>query len=273
MPIERARVDPRIVALARDRICVDPGLLPDERRFNPPARSVLLRRPAMKSSLRFVLLASPMLLAACSSAGGGENLGTSDEALSRRHVDRVTTISYAPNSFVIGNAYPGWTDEVQGDPQFSSGPGNPHGASYRWGFLFGENFDRCAWINDADVDSDGAGRHPGARCGSPQQIDTPYFVDTFTNGVRNDLVGDGSDTNMHYTGSGCTDTNGYGNVAPWRVPATPANRIGQIPDGRLLKWRYVSKDGDWVLVRDPTPGMSPNWYFVQRGCVSLVNKN
>jgi hypothetical protein len=138
------------------------------------------------------------------------------------------------------------------------------------GLVFGESFDHCAWIDNANLAS---GSHePGAYCGAPQEIDTPYFLATYTNGVHNDLAGDGSATHMHYAGSGCSDQNGYGNVEPWRVPATPDNVVGTIPDGKLLLWRYVSKDGDWVLVRDPAPPPNaPNWYFVHRGCVSVAN--
>jgi hypothetical protein len=194
------------------------------------------------------------------------------EALAVHEVDTITTISYAPNSYVIGNAYPGWTDDVQGNPQFSSGPGNPNGVSYRWGYLFGEGFDRCAWI--ADGASSGSKHETGSKCGSPQEIDTPYFLAEYTNGIHNALAGDGSVTHMHYAGSGCTDRNGYGNVEPWKVPATPHNEVGPIPDGRELRWRYVSKDGHWVLVREPgAPAGQPSWFFVHRGCVSLANTN
>ncbi len=220
--------------------------------------------------LRLALALGPSLLLGCSGTADDAAASTS-EALGVDKVARITTLSYAPNSFVIGNAYPGWTDEVQGNPQFSSGPGNPNGASYRWGYLFGEGFDRCAWINDGDL---GRGPHEnGTRCGSPQEIDTGSFLATYTNGEHNGLVGDGSDTHMHYAGSGCTDVNGYGNVEPWRVPATPHNTLGPVPNGKLLKWRYASRDGHWVLVRDPSPPANqPNWYFVQRGCVSLANR-
>jgi len=207
-------------------------------------------------------------LAGCSAA----DVASSDEELAKKSVERITTISYAPNSFVIGNAYPGWTDMVQGSPQFSKGPGNEDGASYRWGYLYGESFDHCAWVDDEDVSQ---GTHQnGAMCGSPQQIDTPHFLATYTNGIHNALAGDGSLTHMHWAGSGCTDRNGYGNVEPWRVPATKGNPVGEVPDGKELRWRYVSKDGSWVLVRDPSPPANqPNWYFVHRGCVSLANVN
>jgi hypothetical protein len=187
-------------------------------------------------------------------------------------VRRISTISYAPNSFVIGNAYPGWTDVIQGPAQFSSGPGNPNGASYRWGYLYGENFDHCAWVDNDNVDPTTT-VHGANLCGSPQEIDTPLFMARFTNGIHNDLPGDGSLTHMHYAGSGCTDHRGFGNVAPWRVPATPANVVGVVPDGKELKWRYVTRDGEWVLVRDPVPpAHQPNWYFVHRGCVSVANR-
>jgi len=207
------------------------------------------------------------VLAACVAS---DETTSDEEALGIEKVEHITTISYAPNSYVIGNAYPGWTDEVQGDPQFSRGPGNEGGVYYRWGYLFGENFDHCAWLNNAVIGD--AVHEPGARCGSPQQIDTPHFMATYTNGDHNQLPGDGSVTHMHYAGSGCSDRRGYGNVAPWRVPATPANPVGVIPDGKTLRWRYVSRDGEWVLVRDPTPPANqPNWYFVHRGCVSIAN--
>jgi hypothetical protein len=201
-----------------------------------------------------------------------QDTATAEEELSIAKVDRINTISYAPNSYVIGNAYPEWTDLIQGDPQFARGPGNLNGASYRWGYLFGENFDHCAWVNSDDIGS--GSHHDGARCGDPQEIDTPHFMATYTNGEHNTLAGDGSVTHMHYAGSGCSEHRGFGNVEPWRLPATPANAVGTIPDGKELRWRYVSRDGKWVLVRDPAPQPNePNWYFVHRGCVSLANTN
>ncbi|HEY1814604.1 MAG TPA: hypothetical protein VGG74_19770 [Kofleriaceae bacterium] len=224
-----------------------------------------------------VRLAFLVALAGCVAGCVSDVDGDSDEPVSispdsvRSTVQSITTISYAPNSYVIGNAYPGWTDVVQGPGQVSSGPGNPKGADYRWGYLFGENFDRCAWINNDSVAAD-TSKHANNDCGDPREIDTPFFMSTFTDGIHNDLAGDGSVTHMKYDGAGCTDTNGYGNVEPWRVPATPANKVGQVPDGAELRWRYVSKDGDWVLVRDPSPPAdAPNWYFVHRGCVSVAN--
>jgi hypothetical protein len=194
------------------------------------------------------------------------------EAASERHIRDgvIPTISYAPNSYVIGNAYPGWTMFVQGPRQFARGPGNEGGAYYRWGFL-GGSFRRCAWIEDGNTTG---GTPADNRCGSAQQIDTPYFLRTFTNGTKNNKAGDGSVTHMNHGAGGCTDRKAYGNVSPWATPARPANPAIDVPDGKELRWRYVSRDGRWVMVRDPHPTAGqPNWYFVSRRCVSLANPN
>jgi len=226
--------------------------------------------------LAVVLMLALPLASGCASptADDGDTESGTDEALSVRHtVQSISTISYAPNSFVIGNAYPGWHDDVQGAAQFSKGPGNTDGVSYRWGYLYGEGFDRCAWLGSGALPGAGA-NESGSRCNDRQEIDTPLFAATYTDGTRNHLAGDGSLTHMHYAGSGCTDKNGYGNVGPWKVPAQPTNSLGPIADGHDLRWRYVSKDGHWVLVHDSSHDGSktlPNWYFVRRGCVSLAN--
>ncbi|HEY1556731.1 MAG TPA: hypothetical protein VGF94_17970 [Kofleriaceae bacterium] len=221
--------------------------------------------------MKLVLLAAILAVTGCLVGDEDDSpIDIGDDSVHAR-VTAISTISYAPNSYVIGNAYPGWTDVIQGDPQVSAGPGNEGGASYRWGYLVGEGFDRCAWIENGAVDA--TTTHHGANdCGAPRQIDTPLFMATFTDGIHNHLAGDGSVTHMNYDGSGCTTKTGYGNVEPWRAPATPHNSLGAIPDGKELRWRYVTRDGDWVLVRDPAPEPNqPNWYFVHRGCVSVAN--
>jgi hypothetical protein len=234
-------------------------------------------RAFIQTSWVVTVLASLAFVGGCAPESdtdpGTEDTDSSDSALATHKVDSISTISYAPNSYVIGNAYPGWTDQVQGNPQFSKGAGNEGGAYYRWGYIYGENFDACAWINNATASATGITESYN-KCGAGQQIDSPLFKAKFTNGMLNEKAGDGSLTHMHYAGSGCSNKNGYGNVDPWKVPATPANSTGAVPDGRTLLWRYVSKDGNWVMVRDPSNSGSktePNWYFVHRGCVSLAN--
>src|SRR5438046_2248589 len=128
----------------------------------------------MKLALGLVILVSGCVLD-MGDTGDDETLGTTSDDSLRESAHRIATISYAPNSFVIGNAFPGWTDVVQGPPQYSAGPGNPNGASYRWGFIYGENFDRCAWVDDTAI-SPTTSVHGSNLCGTPQQIDTPHFL-------------------------------------------------------------------------------------------------
>ena len=180
-------------------------------------------------------------------------------------VNEIATISYAPNSYIIGNAYNGWTDVIQGNPE-----GGGNGLTYRWGYLYGPRFDSCAWI--------GAGQSTATQpandmCGTPQQQDTPYFVATYTNGTVSPGVSDGSPT-TRTSATNCGT--GYGNVEPWRVPATPGSPRTVAATDTLL-WRYVTKDDSWVMVRDTNtpstqgnPGATiPNWFFMPRDCLNL----
>jgi hypothetical protein len=217
------------------------------------------------------LLRASLIAAAVLALLGGD-LSSAKAAVVKRINDGVVAkISYAPNSYVIGNAYPRWTDFVQGPAQFDQGPGNPVGKFYRWGFLVGENFNFCAWIEEGTATGS---EETSNRCGSPQQHDTGFFAHTFTNGdYTAPELGDGETAYMNYNNPGCNDWFGYGNVAPWRVPATPTNRLpNPVPGNHQLKRRYVSRDGAWTLVRDPEPPTSstplPNWYFIKTTCIT-----
>ena len=98
------------------------------------------------------------------------------------------------------------------------------------------------------------------------QIESARLLGRYTNGMGNHKAGDGSRTNMHYAGSGCIDRQGYGNVDPWRVPAWPSDPVGEIPNGKTLLWRYVSRDGEWVMVRDPQPSPGRVFSVKRRRC-------
>jgi hypothetical protein len=74
---------------------------------------------------------------------------------------------------------------------------------------------------------------------------------------------------------GCIDKNGYGNVHRWKVPAQPENTTALLPNGRALRWRYVSKIRPLGVGarQHEQPLDNPDWYFVYRGCVSAGNAN
>jgi hypothetical protein len=222
----------------------------DHPRISTPARRAPGRRTIGLGA------AAGLCLAAALTAGPGAPA----HAAQIERVNDIATISYAPNSYVIGNAYPGWTDVIQGPPE-----GGGNGVDYRWGYLYGPQFDACAWI--------GAGQSTATqpasdKCGTPQQQDTAYFIATYTDGTVSPGVSDGSPTTR--TGaSGCGT--GYGNVEPWRVPATPGSSRAVASTDNLL-WRYVSRGGGWVMVRDTNTTSTqtePNWFFMPRNCLNL----
>src|SRR6185312_3856464 len=122
--LRRSSHNPRSVNCASAR---DPVRNPGYFRGKTWARPVQTPLP-MKLSLlsSSVLVAALATLSACSGGDASTDAtGTDEAAATRDTVRTLYTISYAPNSYVIGNAYAGWTDAIQGEPQFSKGPGNP----------------------------------------------------------------------------------------------------------------------------------------------------
>jgi hypothetical protein len=81
---------------------------------------------------------------------------------------------------------------------------------------------------------------------------------------------DGSPARINLAQAGCGGTaSAYANIQPWHSKARPADLYGTLPNGTSLKWRYIARDTNWVLVHAAPlhPGQS-HWYFVRRACVS-----
>ncbi|MFB7165137.1 hypothetical protein [Streptomyces sp. NPDC056242] len=182
------------------------------------------------------------------------------QAAVRKHVDSdYTLLRRSPASYVIGTAYRGWTVDIQGDPQ----------GGYRWGHIYGD-LNSCLWIYDGAASGDEAHAN---ECGDPVTMPTSEF----TNGQIGGGASDGA-TVTTVAGSGCatydgSHITGYGNVRPWSVPTTPSAPLNtQVAIGQTVLWRYVSRDGRYVMVRDPRGGSTDgvglqSWYFVPRGCL------
>lgn len=170
-----------------------------------------------------------------------------------------TLLRRAPSSYVIGTAYRGWTDDVHGDGV----------DGYRWGRVYGD-LNTCLWT------------YSGAVTGSTPINDscsgaTTYPTSWFTNGQ----IGGGTDDGAWVAtvaGPGCATWDGvhivgYGNVRPWQVPASPTQALpGVVALGQSVLWRYVSRDGQWVMIHDPNSGQTDGvglqgWYFMPRGCL------
>lgn len=171
-----------------------------------------------------------------------------------------TLLRRGPHSYVTGTAYRDWTFDVQGVAS----------EGYRWGRVYGD-LNTCIWIYD------------GAVSGSTPAADTCPDTDRvmpesqFTNGQIGGGADDGAVVNT-VAGPGCatwdgTHITGYGNVRPWLVPASPSSPVAtSVPLGGPVLWRYVSRDGAWVMVRDPDAGSTDgvgvqSWFFLPRGCL------
>jgi hypothetical protein len=184
---------------------------------------------------------------------------TADAAV-RKHVDTdYTLLRRSPASYVIGTAYRGWTADIQG----------PASGGYRWAHVYG-TINECLWIYGGAVA--GTTPHDNA-CGSARTWSTSEF----TNGQISSGASDGS-TVATVAGAGCGTWDGvhitaYGNVSPWDVPAHASQPLqSNVALGQTVKWRYVSRDGSFVMVRDPRGGSTDgvglqSWYFLPRGCL------
>jgi len=178
----------------------------------------------------------------------------------RKHVNTdYTLLRRSPASYVIGTAYRGWTADIQGPPS----------GGYRWAHVYG-TLNECLWIYGGAVA--GTAAH-GNECGDARTWSTSEF----TNGRISSGASDGS-TVATVAGAGCATWDGshitaYGNVSPWDVPAHASQPLhSNVALGQTVKWRYVSRDGSFVMVRDPRGGSTDgtglqSWYFLPRGCL------
>lgn len=187
-----------------------------------------------------------------------------------------TLVRNAPSSYVLGSALRGWVAHVQQSPV----------NGYRWGFVY-RSIHRCVWTSQAAL-----GPSSGTVSDQCPHSGRLISLRTFSNGRigrgghYNHKHRDGTDglpAHIRTAPSGCTNkkyvdgrgyTSAFANVPPWLQPARPSEFMYGVPDGysRLL-WRYISRDGHWVLVRlrdFKTTGQGlPTWFFVARGCIHL----
>jgi hypothetical protein len=198
-----------------------------------------------------------------------------------------TEIRNAPGSWVVGEAFNGWTVYAQG----------PARKGYRWAWI-GGNYKGCAWISGAAVTKGGS--QAADRCGPPEQFARSRFI--ASNGR---YIGKGGNT-KHPNGTdglkavvsskhpGCNGRLGaYANIHPVDGPGAVNDLLGSVRDGsRQLRWRYVTRGGQWVMMRDTgikksadpaarhydanlvgrTAREPGNWYYVARACVYLSGR-
>ncbi|MEJ7725569.1 MAG: hypothetical protein WKH47_00960 [Actinomycetes bacterium] len=215
------------------------------RRPNP-----ITRRIAAGAAVAAMAMGAVVGLSGASTAGERKTVGSD-----------YTLVRSDPHAYVIGTAYRGDTIDIQ---QEASG-------GYRWGAVY--RLGICAWTYDGAL---GQGPATADMC----RHDAPRTVSGFTNGqVGTSPSGaDGLSATFTPAGAGCAllpdgTIPAYGNVRPWLVPAQPSEQFAAgLVATDIVKWRYVSADGGWVMVHVPkfgdTDGVGiPSWFFVQRACI------
>jgi hypothetical protein len=193
----------------------------------------------------------------------------------RKRVDSTVdaTIRNAPpalgSGYVVGNARVKSKVDILGREK-----GMVYG--YIWG-----NFRHCGWVYESNLTKNPLSEPAKGKCSAGAAHH--YSFRSFSNGQRNCQPGhcsNGSSAHVDYGASGCAATGqagkAYANVNPFKVPADPHDLYGTLPDNSYVLWRYVTKDGNWVMVHDGHvksragfPQTASDWYFVNRSCLKL----
>lgn len=190
--------------------------------------------------------------------------GTASEGahcVTKAYEDTFNWVSVRWNgkSYAIGNCADGWVVDVQ----------HPHAKEgYSGGYVNG-NVQRCSWVKGSNLRSNGGtGANPCPSSGSYMTLSSFARYFNCERGADDCNNRDGFPVR---TVQSCPM---YANVQPWRNPATPTDQLRTIPTGAQfegaprLKWRYLAKYSDYVLVRDrATADGRGNWGFVPLSCL------
>lgn len=187
-----------------------------------------------------------------------------------------TLLRSAPASWVIGTAYRDWSLSDEGAT-----------SGYAWARIGGD-LHHCMWISEKATTTR-KGRLVSGACGAPRQYTGDEFRRLFTNGMigSNKAGNDGAPVLLRPKGD-CVITNGkidgWGNVKPWQTTSDPSRRLrgaltvgkdgASTSHGDLVKWRYVTRDGKYVMIHASRYGKTDGkgaqgWFFVQRSCLSI----
>jgi hypothetical protein len=185
------------------------------------------------------------------------------EAAERKQVTTDhTLLRRGPHSYVLGTAYRDWTVDVQQEAL----------QGYRWGRVFGD-LNMCLWVFQDAVAGNGS---VAESCDSANRI----MPDSQFSSAIGGGADDGADVAVSADPAACPTHDGahiigFGNVRPWQdatQASSPVNTLVGL--GETVKWRYVSRDGQWVMVRAPQHGSTDGtglqpWFFLPRSCVPV----
>jgi hypothetical protein len=162
-------------------------------------------------------------------------------------------VQSVPDSYVTGSCYDGWSFARQVcSPSLGCG-------GYGGGYVFG-NFNGCGWIKGANLRLTG-GTNPTTACQSPSRALSEFA--SYVN-CNPGTCSDGTDVGII---AGCGT---YANARPWSSSWVTDYLRSRYPP-YTMKWRYVSRDGTWVMARDPqVPSGTGNWVFLHRSCFGAL---
>lgn len=163
-------------------------------------------------------------------------------------------IGNVPGGYADGNCRDGW----HLDRQFTYT--NPTTGNIWYGGYFFGNFVACGWTRRTNaVPISGS---PGTACSTGASRSRNTFM-SYVN--CNSPCGDGTDVAL---GAACNE---YANVRPFSSSPSPTDWLRARPAGYVVKWRYLSKNGQWVMARDANvPTGQGNWGFISRTCFSAL---
>ena len=201
-----------------------------------------------------------------------------------------TELRNSPGDWVIGTANNNAAVWAQG----------PTVEGYRWAFVGGD-YDGCAWISNAAVTK--GGTKTADRCPPPERPAMSRFIGgngTWWGKGGNQKLPHGSDGRFALVRASRPGCNGrldaWANIHPIDGPGAVTGRLGDVKNntrgGNGLRWRWISRDAQWVAVRDNaieksrnraarhydanltnrTARSPDNWYFVRRDCMYLAGR-
>lgn len=172
-----------------------------------------------------------------------------------------TLLRRAPSSYVIGTAYRRWTVDVQGA---SSG-------AYSWGRVFGD-LNSCLWTYAGALSGSAATTQS---CSAAQSLSTGVFTNgQISSGVGRYKLDPGCRRRLRHLQRGANHRLRQRASVAGRHPSDVALPT-YLPFGWTVKWRYVTRDGRYVMVRSPLGGATDgvgvqSWFFLPRGCLPAI---
>lgn len=187
--------------------------------------------------------------------------------------DWVTLRNY-PGHYVVANGFNGWGfDAVD--------PGN---TLYRFGFVKGSadsKVEACVYLRTDRTNPTGG--TPFFDCSNIADIRPSDFMSFWNGNIAGvncappppdgDGQCDGSPATIAINSTSCQSPDGrvgfYSNVKPWAPNVMQDGRVtARIPNGQSVRYRYVTKDNRFALIRDPNSPLDNQWGFIPSGCIA-----